>query len=644
MYRYYAAARILLVFIPFMGYIHPDEFFQSVEVVAGKFLNVEHKLTWEFNTTAPIRSMALPYFTLGMCYKMLLGLDYLTKVLLGVPMLTSYFAILIPRLFMCLTTFVVDFSLYKICSNNNEKCKSRLVVLSTSYVLFTYGTRTFSNSFEMCLFAMLLYYVSESLTFSNQILRKKEYVQYRYSKSKSIPERAKFHKLNLYLKTDSLRNCFQISSIVVIGVFNRPTFLVYSTMPIFFWLYRGIGSRVISNIHFHLRILALVVCALPVLLFVVLVDSFYYGYISWGEIGMLDVSINSFVFTPWNFFKYNTNVQNLKQHGIHPRYLHFLVNMPLLFSILAVAHLYNLGFYFHRLTQSKYSYLPSIRSIKGLMTVSTLLPLSLLSLFPHQEPRFLIPLLLPLVYLYGTKILPEKESDIIKADPTSFKAARVNKMSNIFYGTWLMINFTLMIFYGYLHQGGVVSAMSHLSSIAGRYDRSVEIHLFSSHNYMLPQFLLLQRKTTLKIEDFVSDMEAYKQRVHVYDEGSRELEFLTKKIQVVYNTRRMSRGRFKTYLLIPSSLSSDMQRLIGGTNLGLTKIKGFFPHVVIEVLPKIMAYYVDLVDLFDFGIFSDFHKAQMFVAKLVEFFGLDLYEISEKYVIHGDKMISLDKR
>lgn len=309
---------------------------------------MEHKLTWEFNTTSPIRSMALPYFTLGMTYKALLGIDFVSKMILRTSLITPYVAILIPRLFMCFSSFLVDFSLYKICKNNNEKCGSRLVILSTSYVLFTYATRTFSNSFEMCLFSLLLYYVSESLTFSNQILRKKEYVQYRYSKTKSIPEKAKFHKLNLYLNTDSLRNCFQISTIVVLGVFNRPTFLVYSTMPIFFWLYRGIGSRVIGNVHFHLRILALLFCSVPVLLFVVLCDSFYYGYITWGEIGMLDVSINSFLFTPWNFFKYNSNMQNLGQHGFHPRYLHFMVNMPLLFNVLAVFFLHNLVFYFHR--------------------------------------------------------------------------------------------------------------------------------------------------------------------------------------------------------------------------------------------------------------------------------------------------------
>lgn len=37
LYTYYflAALRVALVFIPQIGYIHPDEFFQSVDVIGG---------------------------------------------------------------------------------------------------------------------------------------------------------------------------------------------------------------------------------------------------------------------------------------------------------------------------------------------------------------------------------------------------------------------------------------------------------------------------------------------------------------------------------------------------------------------------------------------------------------------------------
>lgn len=38
-YIFLAVLRVCLVFLPQIGYIHPDEFFQSVEVPTGKYLS-----------------------------------------------------------------------------------------------------------------------------------------------------------------------------------------------------------------------------------------------------------------------------------------------------------------------------------------------------------------------------------------------------------------------------------------------------------------------------------------------------------------------------------------------------------------------------------------------------------------------------
>ncbi|KAK9876070.1 hypothetical protein WA026_011179 [Henosepilachna vigintioctopunctata] len=529
---------------------------------------------------------------------------------------------------MCIYSFVIDYSFYKICVNNNERCISRMIILSSSFVILTYATHTFSNSFELFLFALLLYYVSESLTFSNQILRKKEYVQYRYSKTESISERAKFHKLNLYLKTDSLRNCMQISTIVVAGFFFRPTFLIFSIIPIFFWLYRGIGSKVIGNIHFHMRIIALIFCALPSLLFIILIDSFCYGYISWGEIGMLDVSINSFVFTPLNFIKYNSNMNNLEKHGLHPRHLHLLVNMPLLFNILALFHLYNLSQYIHRLIQGKLNLLPSVRSIRGLMMLSTVTPLALLSIFPHQEPRFLIPLLLPMVYLYGTNILPEEEKEVMKANPNSFRAANVKGTFKYLYAAWLVINLTIVLFYGHLHQGGVIPALSHLSKTLKRTDRSTEIYLFSSHNYMLPNYLLLEKKPKITIQDFIPDSEAYKKRVHVFDEGSRELYFLVRKIDTILNNEKKMLGKkFKILLLLPLGLKYQLQKELNTVNLTFIEERIFYPHVSIEALSRVGCFSLDLIGVKYYELQYDVESLTEYIRNFVDILGLGLFEI-----------------
>ena len=50
-----------------LGMVHPDEFFQSQEVVARHFLSqhsaVRHELVlpWEFELPAPNRSIVIPY-------------------------------------------------------------------------------------------------------------------------------------------------------------------------------------------------------------------------------------------------------------------------------------------------------------------------------------------------------------------------------------------------------------------------------------------------------------------------------------------------------------------------------------------------------------------------------------------------------
>lgn len=310
--------------------------------IIGRILHVEAKQPWEFNVRFPIRSMAIPYFTIGASLKMLKNINYFTMEYFNSTVFTPYLIITFPRLLMCLLSFLVDYSLYKICVNNNEKYKPKLIVLGTSYVTLIYATRTFSNAVELILFAVLLHFVAESMTFSTTNTKKREYINLRYSEAKTIVERIKWNKLRSFVQSDSLRNCFIISTITVLGFFNRPTFLSFAVAPVFFWLDRNIGCKSITALHFHLRIITYVICLVPSIALVILIDSFYYGYISWGEIGMWDVSIDSFVFTPWNFIKYNINPRNLAAHGLHSRYLHVFVNIPLLFNVLGICGIYGI--------------------------------------------------------------------------------------------------------------------------------------------------------------------------------------------------------------------------------------------------------------------------------------------------------------
>lgn len=70
-------------------------------------------------------------------------------------------------------------------------------------------------------------------------------------------EKVRLNRLRKLLPGHSFSRCILISTITVLGVFNRPTFLAFAFTPVFFWLHRGLGSRHIGLPEFHLRILFL---------------------------------------------------------------------------------------------------------------------------------------------------------------------------------------------------------------------------------------------------------------------------------------------------------------------------------------------------------------------------------------------------
>ena len=142
--------RVLLVFLPQPGYIHPDEFFQTVEVVSGDVLGLRVERTWEFNATSPIRSMATPALVYGLPLGMLRGASQtLNYFLPGLTLVSSYTVLLVPRLAMLLLSFTVDYCVYQVCLLYRHSFNRCLVTLASSYVMLLYSTRTLTNSIEM---------------------------------------------------------------------------------------------------------------------------------------------------------------------------------------------------------------------------------------------------------------------------------------------------------------------------------------------------------------------------------------------------------------------------------------------------------------------------------------------------------------
>lgn len=273
---------------------------------------------------------------IGIPYKFLRMLDSNFQTYLNLSLRSPYWLLIFPRLFICLLTFIIDYCMYKICKINCEKFRNKLLILASSFVIQVYGTHTFSNTLEMILMAILLYLVVDSQTYSHAIIRQDVYLTEKYKSTNKPVDRARIYKIKASLPSHTMKNCIFISLIVITGIFNRPTFIAFAFPSVFFWIHRGIGFKMIRYSDIHYRMLLFILNSAIFICVFIIIDSFYFGYLSSAEILQMDISLDNFVVTPLNFLKYNMDVDKLKNHGLHPRITHLLVNIPLLYNILGL--------------------------------------------------------------------------------------------------------------------------------------------------------------------------------------------------------------------------------------------------------------------------------------------------------------------
>jgi len=175
----------------------------------------------------------------------------------------------------------------------------------------------------------------------------------------------------------------------------------------------------------------------------------------WPQIGLA----GELVVPPVRNMLYNMDSSNLAKHGTHPHYTHGLVNLPLLFGPLALAHYWDLAM--------------GVKTgrLRGILVATVVSGLGLLSAFPHQEPRFLLPLLVPLAVLYGPTI------------------SRTRSRLTV----WLVFNAICTLLFGFLHQGGVIPAFDLLPRYCPeKGDLLVNRSVFFYKTYTAPPSMALQ--------------------------------------------------------------------------------------------------------------------------------------------------------
>ncbi|CAB4383017.1 unnamed protein product [Rhizophagus irregularis] len=421
------------------GYIHPDEFFQSPEVMGGDVFGYEVFRPWEFEQSPQCRSIVIPALTIGLPFNILKILNvWAIKFGYG-DIINSHSVFITERLSFFFLSFGIDYTVYTIAQlfYPNNAIQS-LLVLASSYVVLIFNTRPFSNSAELILLALL---------FCTYVKGSTPKFPLRRQPGDSSTDRDEF-PVNL---------AFLFGCIAAFGFFTRITFILYAfPIGIAFLHYIFLSARAQGK-SWHSKFSELFPACLGLVTttgICVLADSLYFGTlkVTFGGVILNNDHIfeflsnpakfmkigwhGKFIITPLNNFIYNINSENLSQHGLHPRYLH-IYNFVLLFGPLTLLTMKDLN------VSVKFMRWTAKRTYKTVIVYSGLFGFVLLTLIPHQEARFLLPLLLPVI--------------IVPSD-------RLHKLPILFWAVWVIFNLVFVVIFGGLHQAGIVPIMQKLQN------------------------------------------------------------------------------------------------------------------------------------------------------------------------------------
>jgi phosphatidylinositol glycan class Z len=190
------AVRLLFVFIGF-GYIHPDAFFQSSEVIANDVFGFETERTWEFERANPCRSIVVPAIFSGIPFLVLKAISVIIP-----SVVNGYTLYYLPRLFLFVTSFILDWIVWKLSKEDPDA----ILTLATSWVMFSYMLTPFSNTAEAIILAITIYIV-------------------------------------LRTKGKSWHEYVLIGGLIAFGEFSRITFILYAFPLVLFLLYEELTKK-----------------------------------------------------------------------------------------------------------------------------------------------------------------------------------------------------------------------------------------------------------------------------------------------------------------------------------------------------------------------------------------------------------------
>lgn len=318
---------------------------------------------------------------------------------------------------MFLLTFVLeDWAIYEFVPSPRHR-RATIVLVASSYVTWTYQTHTFSNSLETLLVAwglVLIRRIVENKVGTHKYLVTLNRLIYVATLFAFLLRRARIHRRSWCLQSHHFPSFPRPSGAPAVAAFSAQVSICVHFL-----------SRLPLTHDSPLSILSFIPSGLFFAFIAILGDTIFYK----PSVSLIE-ALRSPVITPLNNFLYNSDASNLAHHGLHPHYQHFLANLP---QLLGPAYIMMIASLFSGNPKRPLA-IPSW--VKNMRAASAISATILLSVFPHQEPRFLIPCI-PLLL-------------------SCFHMQSTRKQSVLLQGAWVIFNVAMAVLMGIYHQGGVV--------------------------------------------------------------------------------------------------------------------------------------------------------------------------------------------
>jgi GPI mannosyltransferase 4 len=234
-----------------------------------------------------------------------------------------------------------------------------------------------------------------------------------------------------------------------------------------------------------------------------------------------------------------------------------------------------------------------------LMTSAVFVPVLLLSLFNHQEPRFLIPVAMPLIILHAPKLilgvnltnyLKESQWSAVKWLSSYFSFSISGRF---ILKVWCLANIVFTFLFGFIHQAGVVQLADHFSKYHQLKSTSTQIHLVTSHIYNIPESLLIIPHSNVLYTNPQSGQKyQMSRRFFLHEYGSLNLDDVLKKVKLLIDIgefrKETKKINYEIFVAIPTSKAFEINSVFDKHHaLFAFKVERIiYPHLSTEAFPN----------------------------------------------------------